>query len=377
MKTLRHAHAPALVALFMPLPGLAQQPPLDAQACMSIESDQQRLACYDAAMRHRQSAPVVQQADEAAAEARQEIRARHDDPAPEPGRAEDGELYAHDSARHALANAGRGSLLDSRWELAGDSKLGTANLRAYKPVYLLPLFWSSDVNDMPTSPNPRNTVTVPAPIDATEAKYQISLKTKVVQNLFGDNGDLWLGYTQVSHWQVYNAEISRPFRETNYEPEAMLVFRTAYRLGGWNGRMAAIGINHQSNGRADPLSRSWNRVIASIGLDRENWAVMVRPWYRISESVTNDNNPDISDNMGRADVLLVHTRGDHEFSLLGRHSLRAGARSHGALQFDWGFPISRRLRGHLQVFDGYGESMIDYNHRATYIGLGFSLLEWF
>src|SRR5690606_39833995 len=56
-------------------------------------------------------------------------------------------------------NAGRGSLLDSRWELARDSKLGIFQLRAYKPVYLLPGFWTSDVNATPSSPNPANTVT--------------------------------------------------------------------------------------------------------------------------------------------------------------------------------------------------------------------------
>ena len=383
MKTPCKTHAPALIALLLPLPCLAQEvsPPQDAAACASIESDQQRLACYDTALRTRHATPTVQQADAAAEEARAQLQAQRGDAdakaEKEEEKEEKRELYANDPARRALANAGKDSLLDSRWELASDSKLGVFNLRAYKPLYLLPAYWSSKPNTLPSSPNPENTVITPQELDSVEAKYQISLKTKVVQNLFGDNGDIWAGYTQTSHWQVYNGENSRPFRETNYEPEVMLVFRNSYRLGGWNGRMAAIGVNHQSNGRADPLSRSWNRVIASIGLDRENWALVVRPWYRIPESWSDDNNPDISDYMGRGDAMLVHTRGHQEFSLLVRHSLRGGDRSHGAVQFDWGFPFTRQLRGHVQVFDGYGESMIDYNHRATYIGLGVSLLEWF
>lgn len=60
-----------------------------------------------------------------------------------------------------------------------------------------------------------------------------------------------------------------------------------------------------------------------------------------------------------------------------RHSLRSGDRSHGALRLSWAFPIHGKLRGYFEVFHGYGESLIDYNHRATYVGLGVSLLDWY
>jgi phospholipase A1 len=114
--------------------------------------------------------------------------------------------------------------------------------------------------------------------------------------------------------------------------------------------MFGIGVNHQSNGRADPISRSWNRVVANIGLDREDWAVMIRPWWRIPDSRNEDENPGIEDYIGRGDITLVHRWNEHEFALMGRHSLRTGDRSRGAMQFDWGFPVSRALRGHVQVF---------------------------
>ena len=347
-------------------------------ACTAIESDADRLACYD--KRAGRDVRNPQQADAAAAMAKQNSRTASEAeaaglPASERARQSANDLFASEPDA-AIANAGKGSLLDSRWELARDSKLGTFNFRAYKPVYLLPVFWSSNQNERPQSPNPDNTVATSQNLDSIETKFQISFKTKAWENLFGDNGDVWMGYTQSSRWQVYNGKQSRPFRETNYEPEVLLVFRNNYSIGGWKGRMATVGINHQSNGRADPFSRSWNRVVFNVGLDRDNWALTLRPWIRISDG-NDDDNPDIEDYMGRGDATLVHTIGQHQLSLMARHSLRSGDRAHGALQFDWGFPIHNALRGHLQVFDGYGESMIDYNHRSTYIGLGVSLLEWY
>ncbi len=359
--------------------------PATPEACQAVEADSARLACYDrlfgrkpadtlAADVEASVARTLDKEQKAAAEA-----AEPDDLAlRERTRRRVGAWFRTDDPmlQEAIANAGKGSLLDSRWELAKDSKLGVFQLRGYKPLYLLPAFWTSDINESPSSPNPRNTVIEPLALDNTEAKFQLSFKTKFAENLFGDNGDLWGAYTQSSRWQVYNGEESRPFRETNYEPEIMLVFRNNYSLAGWKGRMAGVSFNHQSNGHSDPLSRSWNRVIFSVGLDRENWALVLRPWYRVPDG-NDDDNPDIEDYIGRGDAMLTWSKEGHEITLLGRHSLRGGDRSHGALQLDWGFPINRTFRGHVQAFHGYGESLIDYNHKATYLGLGISLLEWY
>ncbi|MCU4323514.1 MULTISPECIES: phospholipase A [Acinetobacter] len=343
--------------------------PATAEACAAVETSAERLACYDALFKVPEAERVVLVSERRAAA----------ELAPEPDN-----LKARIDKTVSTVTVSEGSplkpnlsLLDSRWELSPESKLGTWNIRSYQPVYVLPGFWTSEKNEFPESPNERNTVTEDQNLKSMEAKFQLSLKTKAVENIFGNNGDIWLAYTQSSRWQVYNSEESRPFRETNYEPEASIVFRTNYDLFGLDWRMLGLTINHQSNGRSDPLSRSWNRVMLNLGFERNNFALMLRPWYRFEEDLPDDNNPDIVDYVGRGDLTAFYRWKDHDFSLMLRHTLKGGDDSRGAAQFDWSFPISGRLRGHFQLFDGYGESLIDYNHKATYVGLGVSLMNWF
>lgn len=350
----------------------AQVNPASTQACVALESNADRLACYDKIFK----TPVVP-AQVLVSEQRAAMDIEKAKPEPLTLKEKIGQTAENLFAIHGDKIDPNTSLLDRRWELSQDSKLGTWNIRAHQPVYLLPAFWTSKKNEFPHSPNPQNTVDEDQNLKSMEAKFQISLKTKAVENLFGNNGDLWLGYTQSSRWQVYNSEESRPFRETNYEPEASLMFRTNYNLLGLNGRLLGLTLNHQSNGRSDPLSRSWNRVILNLGFEKDNFALMVRPWYRIEEDFKDDNNPDIKNYIGRGDLTAFYRWNDNDFSLMLRHSLKGGDDSHGAMQFDWAFPIKGKLRGHFQLFDGYGESLIDYNHRATYVGLGVSLMNWY
>lgn len=343
--------------------------PATAEACAALEISAERLACYDSLFKIAiTDKPVIVSERRAAAEI-----------APEPDnlKAKIGQTVSNIYASEGSKLTPNLSLLDSRWELSPESKLGTWNIRSYQPIYLMPGFWTSKKNEFPQSENPQNTVKEDQNLTSTEAKFQLSLKTKAVENILGDNGDLWLGYTQSSRWQVYNSEESRPFRETNYEPEASFVLRTNYDLFGLNWRMLGLTINHQSNGRSDPLSRSWNRVMLNLGFEKDNFALMVRPWYRFEENRDDDNNPEIKNYIGRGDMTAFYRHNEHDFSLMLRHTLKGGDDNRGAIQFDWSFPISGRLRGQFQLFDGYGESLIDYNHRATYVGLGVSLMNWF
>lgn len=350
----------------------AQVNPASTQACVALESNADRLACYDKIFKTPTVAPQVLVSEQRAALDIQKANVE-----PETLKDKITQKAENLFAIHGDKIDPNTSLLDRRWELSQDSKLGTWNIRANQPVYLLPAFWTSKKNEFPQSPNPQNTVDEDQNLKSMEAKFQISLKTKAAENIFGNNGDVWVGYTQSSRWQVYNSEESRPFRETNYEPEASLIFRTNYNLLGLNGRLLGLTLNHQSNGRSDPLSRSWNRVILNLGFEKDNFALMVRPWYRIEEDFKDDNNPDIKNYIGRGDLTAFYRWNDNDFSLMLRHSLKGGDDSHGAMQFDWAFPIKGKLRGHFQLFDGYGESLIDYNHRATYIGLGVSLMNWY
>jgi len=264
----------------------------------------------------------------------------------------------------------------SRWELDDAHRNSTFRFVAYKPVYFLPVNWTSDRNVMPQSENPNNTVMDSLPLQATELKFQLSFKTKIAHGLFWGHGDIWGAYTQTSRWQLYNGETSRPFRETNYEPEVMLVFATPYKILGLDGRFVGAGIAHQSNGRSQPLSRSWNRIIFQLGWEKGPWMIVARPWFRIQEPGAVDDNPHIEDYMGRGDLMIAYNRKGHQFSFIGRHSLRFGENNRGSAEIDWAMPIKGNLKGHLQIFSGYGESMIDYNHFQTTIGFGLSLSEW-
>ncbi len=266
------------------------------------------------------------------------------------------------------------SPLDERWELTQESKHGLWSFRPHKTNYFLFGRYSDSVNEHPYAGYLKSASPEAQHLDATETKFQLSFKTKVQEDLFGRGADLWFGYTQQNNWQVFNKGISAPFREVNYEPEVFLTVPTSYELLGLRGRFVNVGFVHQSNGQTRPLSRSWNRLYAQAGFEAgDNFSLLVKPWYRLKERAEDDDNPDINRYVGDYEVEASYRFGVQRLTLIGR-STWEGRR--GFAQLDWTFPLYEKLRGYVQFTTGYGESMIDFNHRQNTLGIGILLTDW-
>lgn len=212
------------------------------------------------------------------------------------------------------------------------------------------------------------------PLDRVEAKFQISLKAPLLLNALGTPVDIMAGYTNRSFWQMFNKQMSSPFRETNHEPEVWGRWRTEVPFLGGQFRTFGLGFNHQSNGQAGDLSRSWNRVFAEALWESRPVALNLRVWHRLSEDPEDDDNPDIVDYLGHMELTAVYSAGSHEFSAMLRRNFSTRK---GAVQLDWSFPLYKNLRGYVQWFDGYGESLIEYNYRVRSLGMGVQLGAWF
>jgi phospholipase A1 len=283
------------------------------------------------------------------------------------------EAYAKDgSGEQATLASEDDSAIDQRLADEDAVESNAFGIVPHKPNYLIASYNFLDPNVAPfREAYPDSN----ANLDDAELKFQISFKFPIVRNIFGDNGDLYFAYTNRSFWQVFNDDLSSPFRDYNHEPEAWIAFDNDWEFFGLKNRLFSIGAVHQSNGQAGVLSRSWNRIFANFIFEKENFYFSIKPWIRISESEDEDDNPDITDYMGNFEFQGVYKYRKQNFGLMVRNNLRT-SHNRGAFQLDWSFPLHEQLRGYVQWFYGYGESLLDYNHKVNAVGVGVKLTDW-
>lgn len=358
----------ALVSLLWPTMAIAQEATStehqqleSLEDCALIADGVQRLACYDAFNNPKTAQDNASGDEVEAAEGAAEALA------PEPERtagasedqSSDKDVMKTTVKRYATAEKALFSF--------------SGSFISHRPTYLLPITRLNDPNSTPSSPR-LGTTGYDYGLEKEEAKYQISFKVPLLTGWLDDRTTLWFGYTQRSFWQVYNQDESAPFRETNYEPEVFLRHLADWDLGPVTLSGLKFGINHQSNGQSEPRSRSWNRIMASASFTHGRWLFVAEPWYRIPEGSDNDNE-DIEAYLGHANYNFVYKLSeDRTLSLRMMNNLRSDNRT--SVEFGYSFPLGDTIKGFFQYYNGYGESLIDYNHRIERFGLGIMLNDW-
>lgn len=324
--------------------------------CLDIRDDLERLACYDNKVKKLQTQP-------------QDLDASSDETS----------SYGKSSAANNQASA---DFNIERMGFAGvihyfdNQKL--LKLSPHEPSYILPFSYNGNPNDevfQQLKPG--------AEVDKIEVKFQISTKLKLLDDVYNDNWDIWFGYTQTAWWQLYNSAESAPFRDTNYSPEVFASYYSDVDILGFTLMETDIGFIHQSNGQSEILSRSWNRIYANFQFVKGNYMLQIKPWYRLPEEPKDDEspNPDGDDNpnieryLGYGDYRLVYKNDEHIYSIHLRNNLKFDDNK-GSVELGWTFPLYDTAKLYIQYFNGYGESLLDYNHSSNRLSVGILLYDW-
>ncbi len=285
------------------------------------------------------------------------------------------------AANNAAVRLGQAAISDSpiQRRLAEESRLWFDRIAfiPHRPNYALPFAQGGNLTG--------GDVLSDEALGQAEFKFQVSFKVPLTAPAGPGEPELFFAYTGQAWWQAYQAKRSSPFREYNHDPEVFVRFRSEIPVLGWTERLSSFGFEHVSNGRAESGSRSWNRLFAQFEFDRgRDWWLALRGWWRIPEraktgpsQASGDDNPEITRYLGNGELRFGHLGERWNWDVMLRPSLRSGGRN--AAEFNLSYPtgFNPRARWYLQYFNGYGESLIDYDRRIQRLGIGLMLNDWY
>ncbi|WP_220718222.1 phospholipase A [Agarivorans litoreus] len=258
---------------------------------------------------------------------------------------------------------------DKREVMSSSSRWAFSGMSMFRDSYILPFKY----NPSPAIPDLAGGVTGEQPGN-TEVEFQFSFRLTFPFTLFTDSDNLSFAYTQQTFWQPYDRSVDS-IRETNYEPEFFYQWNSeSEHKAKWSPEWIRFGLVHESNGQTQTRSRSWNRVYTEFSFDADPVSIAIKPWYRIQEDESEDDNPNIEDYYGYGELTANWKINDrHHLMFLGRNNFKK--ENKGALDIRWSYGMTQNLALYLKYFNGYGESLIDYNkhNQSLGIGIGFAI----
>lgn len=217
--------------------------------------------------------------------------------------------------------------------------------------------------------------------DGRHARYQVSFKYRLftpddpMESSFINH--LYLGYTQTALWDLHGD--SHPFIDTSYKPSLFWRKDALFQPqdSPWFVGLAS-GVQHESNGKAGDDSRSVNYAYIQPELNYRfnggstlTFAPQIKTYFHVRD------NPDYRYYAGNVDWKLRWAQ-DNGLVLSGLY--RQGRKSRTMTQLDAAWPLRRtplNMNGylHFQYFNGYGETLLGYQHKSgPHFRIGLSLV---
>lgn len=198
-----------------------------------------------------------------------------------------------------------------------------------------------------------------------DVKFEIGFKQRLTNLVLPFKTYAYLTYRQKSFWDVYQE--SAPFTESNYNPGIGLAkpfFKDNVLKKG-----VFLQFEHQSNGREEEFSRSWNFISLSfLYMHQENWQFGLKCWVPFGPL---RDNPDLTDYIGFHESTIAYMPNP-------RLMIEANLRK--AFNWDWkgsaqigiSYKLDRDANQYLylQYYLGYGESLIEYDQNVSMIRVG-------
>ena len=195
------------------------------------------------------------------------------------------------------------------------------------------------------------------------SEFSISLKKLIASDIIGLNEDYYFAYTQLSWWDIYAD--SSPFYENNYQPEIY----TQIPVDFYNFNHIRFGFLHDSNGKGELESRSWNRIYSSFELDFGKLSLTPRLWLRLPDN--KDDNPAIVKYNGIIDLTAYYKLSSGSFiQSIFSNNLRFDKENKSSFELRYLHYIGDGFYIYLSGFSGYGYELVYYKKYQNRIGIG-------
>lgn len=214
-----------------------------------------------------------------------------------------------------------------------------------------------------------------------KARFQFSFKYKIfdggtefIENHRWLDG-FYFAYSQTSLWNL--SEDSAPFEDSSYRPSFFWDIPSSKNM--YTPAYYRTGYEHESNGQAEEDSRSIDTLFVwpvwAGKYNKQAWIVAPKFYGYVA---TGSKNEDIADYRGYVDLWLRYGKQE---GVLYSMIYRQGKKSSGTTQLEISYPVKQQTLARtggfifLQLFDGYGESLLTYDERrSTILRVGYAIV---